>query len=82
MKHFDAERWARQFERLGGIVALKYGAAGSQLWTGVVRLRPEDGLEAERMNTDLTNHPEWREPLTRYARERMSTTQRELEYRA
>jgi hypothetical protein len=76
MTSFDPIEWTRRFEQLGGVITFKHAEAGAQLWTGVMRLRPEDGEEAERMKSDLADHPEWREPLARYAQERLSAVHR------
>jgi hypothetical protein len=76
MNSFDPIEWTQRFERLGGVITFRHAETGEQLWTGVMRLRPGDGAEAERMKSDLADHPEWQEPLTRYARERLSTVQR------
>ena len=76
MGSFDPIEWTDRFERLGGIITFKHAPAGEQLWTGVMRLSPADGVEAERMKADLASHPEWQEPLSRYARQRLCSLYR------
>ena len=71
MAAFDPVDWTERFERLGGVVTFSSADKGSQLWTGVIRLRPEDGTEAEAMRLELARHPRWREQVRQYARERL-----------
>ena len=72
MISFDPIEWTDRFERLGVVITFKRVGAADELWTGVMRLRPDDGAEAERMKAELAAHPEWREPLSRYTRERLA----------
>jgi hypothetical protein len=71
MVDFDPVEWTQRFERMGGIVTFRHADNGTQLWTGVIRLNPEDGAEAEVMRAELENRPDWQSQVSHYARERL-----------
>jgi hypothetical protein len=76
MAGFDPVEWTRRFERLGGVITFRHAPTGSELWTGVMRLTPDDGAEAEQMKAELADHPDWQGLVAHYAQERLGAVQR------
>lgn len=79
MASFDPVEWTERFERLGGVVTFRHAQDGPELWTGVIRLNPDDGAEAEAMKTELAKHPQWRTLVSRHAQARLGLVQPRIE---
>ena len=75
MARFDPAEWTEQFERLGGVITFRHAQDGPQLWTGVIRLNPDDGAEAEAMKVELARNPQWQRLVSRHAQERLGLVQ-------
>jgi hypothetical protein len=71
MSAFDPKAWTARFESVGGLVGFSVDHLGPHLWTGVIVAQPDRGVLAREILSELDAHPEWHDPLTAYARDRM-----------